>query len=305
MKTVIDALLAWFSVHGRDLPWRNTQDPYAILVSEYMLQQTQVQRVIPYYHAWMKVFPTWRVLADAPTRLVLERWSGLGYNRRALALQSLAQHVAQHGEPTSPEGWQTLKGIGPYTAAAVSAFSRQQAVLPIDTNIRRLLGRLLLGIPFPTPQDDAALHAATASWLAHPRFFDVPQALFDVAATICKKRPACASCPLQAQCSLSTSFLAGNISIPKRSIKKAQESRHNEKPHPDRIYRGRILKLLRTHTRETRRTIGAKTDPDFDPIADTEWISRMIDRLIKDGLVHEEDGFLKFGPSDALTNHAL
>lgn len=305
MKTVIDTLLAWFSVHGRDLPWRNTQDSYAILVSEYMLQQTQVQRVIPYYHAWMKAFPTWQALADAPTRLVLEHWSGLGYNRRALALQNLAQHVAKHGEPTSASAWQTLKGIGPYTAAAVSTFSRQEAVLPIDTNIRRVLGRVLLGVPFATPLDDAAIINTTSSWTAHSSFFDVPQALFDVAATICKKRPTCETCPFQASCPLSREFLAGAISIPKRSVQKAQESRHAEKPHPDRIYRGRILKLLRAHTHETRQTIGPKADPDFDPIADTEWISRMIDRLIKDGLVHEQEGFLRFGPSDALTNPAL
>lgn len=265
-----------------------------------MLQQTQVQRVIPYYHRWLERFPTWQALATASTVDVLHLWSGLGYNRRALALQTIAQQVATHGEPQTAQGWLQLKGIGPYTSAAVATFSRQEAVMPVDTNVRRLLGRALFGIPFPQPEDDARITSATSSWLSSPNFHHIPQALFDVASSICKKRPECEHCPLKQVCQAAPAFLAGTVEIPKRSIKKATESRHNEKPYPDRIYRGRIVKLLREHDDLTQQTIGPKIDPDFDATADQAWLMAMIGRLIKDKLVHEEKGALRFGSAQEL-----
>lgn len=295
-SSYIEPLLSWYQKQGRDLPWRQTTNPYSILVSECMLQQTQVQRVIPYYHRWLERFPTWQALATASPVDVLHLWSGLGYNRRALALQSIARQVVEHGEPQTAQGWLKLKGVGPYTSAAVATFSRQENVMPVDTNVRRLLGRALFGIPFPQLEDDAQITTETSSWLLSANFHHIPQALFDVASSICKKRPECTHCPLKDVCRAAPAFLGGTVEIPKRSIKKANESRHNEKPFPDRIYRGRIIKLLREHMNLTRTTIGPSIDPDFDTSADQAWLEGMIERLRKDRLLHELHDALRLGP---------
>jgi A/G-specific adenine glycosylase len=168
-------LLAWFDAHGRDLPWRRTRDPYAILVSEVMLQQTQVERVIPRYVAWLERWPTVETLAAAPVADVIRAWQGLGYNRRGVNLHRAAQHVAAHGWP---DDLTELPGVGPYTAAAVSSFAFGQPVLPIDTNIRRIQER--------TEHDFSP---------------DAGQALMDLGATVCLARvPRCAVCPLAAGC---------------------------------------------------------------------------------------------------------
>jgi A/G-specific adenine glycosylase len=169
------ALLAWFAEHGRDLPWRRTRDPYAILVSEVMLQQTQVERVLPRYVAWLERWPTVDTLAAAPTAEVIRAWQGLGYNRRGLNLHRAARHVAEHGWPGDLT---ELPGVGPYTAAALASFAFGQPVLPVDTNVRRVQQRT--------------------------RFRFSPaaaQALMDLGATICLARiPRCDSCPLAGLC---------------------------------------------------------------------------------------------------------
>jgi A/G-specific adenine glycosylase len=170
-----ELLLAWYHANWRDLPWRNTRDPYAILVSEVMLQQTQVDRVIPRWHAWLERWPTVESLAASSPGDVIVEWQGLGYNRRAISLHRAAQHVAALGWP---DDLTELPGVGPYTAAAVGNFAFGRDVLPIDTNVRRVQERT--GEPF-----DAAC----------------AQALFDLGATICLARiPRCEECPLAAQC---------------------------------------------------------------------------------------------------------
>jgi A/G-specific adenine glycosylase len=172
---VEQALLAWYGEHARDLPWRRTHDPYAILVSEVMLQQTQVARVVPRYDAWLARWPTVEALADASATDVIRAWQGLGYNRRALSLHRAARHVAAHGWP---EDLTVLPGVGRYTADAVARFAYELDVLPVDTNVRRVLNRT--GERFgPTS--------------AH--------ALMDLGATICLARiPRCAACPLAERC---------------------------------------------------------------------------------------------------------
>jgi A/G-specific adenine glycosylase len=169
------ALLAWFDEHGRDLPWRRTRDPYAILVSEVMLQQTQVERVVPRYHAWLERWPTVEALAAAPPADVIREWQGLGYNRRGLNLHRAARVIAAEGWP---EDLTALHGVGPYTAAAVASFAFGRDVLPVDTNVRRVQGRT--GHRF----------AAAAG-----------QALMDLGATVCLARiPRCGVCPLAETC---------------------------------------------------------------------------------------------------------
>jgi A/G-specific adenine glycosylase len=172
---VEDRLLRWFEEHGRDLPWRQTRDPYCVLVSEVMLQQTQVPRVIPRYLAWLERWPTADALAAAPRGEVIRSWQGLGYNRRAVNLHRAAQIVAAEGWP---QDLTELPGVGAYTAAAVRRFALGEAVLPVDTNIRRVLDRT--GGEFG-PEAAAAL--------------------MDLGATVCLARvPRCAACPLAERC---------------------------------------------------------------------------------------------------------
>ena len=168
-------LLAWYSQTGRDLPWRKTRDPYAILVSEVMLQQTQVERVVPRWLAWLERWPTAEALAAASPAEVIVAWQGLGYNRRAVSLHRAARAVAEHGWP---DDLTELPGVGPYTAAAVGNFAFGRDVLPIDTNVRRIQERT--GESFDG---------------------SCTQALFDLGATICLARiPRCGECPLAAAC---------------------------------------------------------------------------------------------------------
>jgi A/G-specific adenine glycosylase len=168
-------LLDWYQEHGRDLPWRRTHDPYAILVSEVMLQQTQVERVVPRYVAWLERWPTVEALAAAPAAAVIREWQGLGYNRRALSLHRAAQRVAAQGWPNDLT---ELPGVGRYTADAVARFAFDSAVLPVDTNVRRVQERT-----------GASFSAASA------------HALMDLGATVCLARvPRCGICPLAARC---------------------------------------------------------------------------------------------------------
>ncbi len=145
-----EALLAWYGENARDLPWRHTHDPYAILVSEVMLQQTQVVRVVPRYEEWLARWPTVETLAAATPADVIQAWSGLGYNRRAVNLHRCAQAVvARGGFPRQPEELRKLPGIGPYTAAAIACFAFGAQIAAPDTNARRVLERAFPGIDVP------------------------------------------------------------------------------------------------------------------------------------------------------------
>jgi A/G-specific adenine glycosylase len=168
-------LLAWYGRNRRDLPWRDTKDPYAILVSEVMLQQTQVDRVVPRYLRWLERWPTADALARASTADVILEWQGLGYNRRAVNLQRAALVVAERGWP---DDLTELPGVGPYTAAAVGNFAFGRDVLPVDTNVRRVQER-----------SGGVFDSSCA------------QALFDLGATVCLARvPRCGVCPLAVSC---------------------------------------------------------------------------------------------------------
>ena len=169
------ALQAWFVRHGRDLPWRRTRDPYAILVSEVMLQQTQVARVVPRYLAWLERWPTVEVLAAAAPADAIREWQGLGYNRRAINLYRAAKQIAGSGWP---EELTKLPGVGRYTASAIRCFAFGEDVLPVDVNVARVSRRT--GHEFP---------ASTAA------------AVMDLGATVCLARvPRCGICPLAGAC---------------------------------------------------------------------------------------------------------
>ena len=171
------ALLTWYGRQGRDLPWRRTRDPYRVLVSEVMLQQTQVARVVPRYEAWVERWPDASALAAAPVSDVLRAWVGLGYNRRALRLREAAAVVARDGWP---EDLRTLPGVGPYTAAAVGAFAFGRDEVALDTNVRRVLART--GGRLTLPPGGAGTFN---------------NAVMDLGATVCTARRArCEACPL-------------------------------------------------------------------------------------------------------------
>jgi A/G-specific adenine glycosylase len=168
-------LLAWFETNGRDLPWRGTHDPYAILVSEVMAQQTQVERVVPRWQRWLERWPTVDALAQSGAAEVIAEWQGLGYNRRAVNLHRAAQQVAAHGWP---DDLTELPGVGRYTADAVACFAFGREVLPVDVNVRRIQERT-----------GATFTSAGA------------QALMDLGATVCLARiPRCGACPLADAC---------------------------------------------------------------------------------------------------------
>jgi A/G-specific adenine glycosylase len=172
------ALLRWYARAARDLPWRRTRDPWAILVSEVMLQQTQAARVVPYYERFLARFPDPAACAAAPAAEVLRAWSGLGYNRRALALHRTATIVARDGWP---DDLVVLPGVGPYTAAAVASFAFGAAVLAVDVNVRRVQARSEIVVAEPTPE--------------------LNQALMELGATVCTARaPRCSACPLAEGC---------------------------------------------------------------------------------------------------------
>jgi A/G-specific adenine glycosylase len=188
-----DAILAWYAAVRRDLPWRRTADPYAILVSEVMLQQTQVARVVPYYEAWLAAFPSAGALADAPAADVLRLWSGLGYNRRALALQAAGAVVARDGWPRDVAGLLALPGVGPYTAAAVASFAFGVQAAAVDTNVRRVIER----VDRRRRPDARALARRATALLPAGRAPDWNQAMMELGATVCTARaPACEACPV-------------------------------------------------------------------------------------------------------------
>jgi A/G-specific adenine glycosylase len=182
-----EAVLAWYSRNQRDLPWRKTRDPYAILVSEVMLQQTQVARVVPRYLAWLKRWPTVEALAAAAPAEVITAWSGLGYNRRAVLLHRCAGEVAARGGfPREPEELERLPGVGPYTAAAIACFAFDTQIAAPDTNARRVLGRVYGDAEVAPPPGLAY------AW---------NQALFDLGREVCIARtPRCGVCPLAREC---------------------------------------------------------------------------------------------------------
>lgn len=268
-----DAVLDWYEARKRDLPWRRTRDPYLILVSEVMLQQTQVTRVVPYYEAFVARFPTPATLADAPAGDVLRLWSGLGYNRRALALQEAARLVARDGWPADAVGLRALPGIGPYTAAAVAAFAFDEQVAAVDTNVRRVVERVDRRAYRPRPLAERA-----AELLPAGRAADWNQAMMELGATVCSVRaPGCDICPVTPCASRG---LPGDIPRP-AGRRSAARTRFEE---TDRYVRGRIVAALVEGARAGDLVAGGALPDGIDAAR----VARALDGLERDGLVVRE-----------------
>ena len=196
-------LLAWYSKHGRDLPWRRTSNPYHILVSEVMLQQTQVDRVVPKYHEFLERYPSFEELAGAPVRDVKKTWYPLGYNIRPERLHSIAcETVARYGGklPSDAEELLSFKGIGRYTAGAIRSFAFNEDAPILDTNVMRVLHRVFVAKGDPKTQK-AKLWELSEALIPPGKGYDFNQALMDFGATCCSARnPACSRCPMTSFC---------------------------------------------------------------------------------------------------------
>jgi A/G-specific adenine glycosylase len=207
-RRVSTKLRAWFRRRGRDLPWRHTRDPYRVLVSELMLQQTQVARVVGYYARFLERFPTLGHVAEAPLEDVTDAWAGLGYYARARNLHALARRVARDGGPgrlpATPEELRALPGVGAYTAGAVASFAYERRAALVDTNVARVLARVFAPDLDPKrPRDLARLwrvaeavlpRTGAAAWTHN-------QALMELGATVCTaRRRHCAGCPVRGEC---------------------------------------------------------------------------------------------------------
>jgi len=222
-------LLDWYDQEGRDLPWRKTTDPYLITVSEFMLQQTQVPRVIPKFLAWHERFPDWKTLANASRQEVLSYWSGLGYNSRAARLHTLAKLVVDSGFPQSEEELQKLPGIGPYTAGAIRAFAYDEPGNFLDVNVKRILARYYF-----TKKQKPNLKLLEEKLLVLQKRYSprkLANALMDLG-SICSTKPACAECPLFTDC--------------KTRGKRPEETTTKQATfkNSNRWWRGKILKAL-------------------------------------------------------------
>lgn len=284
------ALLAWYATHRRDLPWRRANDPYSILVSEIMLQQTQVDRVVPRYLDFLRRFPDFAALAAAGPGDVIRAWAPLGYNQRAVRLQRMAVRIMrEHGGrmPEDPGLLRNLEGVGEYTAAALLSIAFGKDVGVVDTNVRRVLGRVFWGEAKPAPK---ALAGMAGALVPPGRSRDWNQALMDLGAMVClSRKPACGACPLRRGCDAAPLLASGRL--------RAAEERATYRAAPfkgsSRYYRGRILHRLRALAVGEAvglQDLGAAVKPDY-AIEDLDWLAGLVAGLERDGLarVHSAD----------------
>lgn len=310
LATVHAAVLGWYARQGRDLPWRRTRDPYTILVSEIMLQQTQVERVIPKLAEWIAAFPTFAALAGAPLADVIRVWKGLGYNRRAVRLHAIARTVMERfgGRlPDSPGGLRELEGLGSYTSNAVACFAYGAAVPVVDTNVRRVLGRVFADAIGLDPPAGRRLDQFAEAVLPREHAYEWNQALMDVGATVCTARnPDHDACPLALQC-------AGRTRLPGRAelLRAAEQRPEYDTAAPARVgkntkvrsavtpfeqttryFRGRIVDHLRELAPGETASLddlGRALRPDYGP-EQAPWVAELVEGLRRDGLAATTDG---------------
>jgi A/G-specific adenine glycosylase len=245
-----DRLLAWYRRHGRAaLPWRIARDPYYTLVSEFMLQQTQVDRVAPSFAAFIERFPDVASLARACVADVLRQWKGLGYNSRAVRLKGVADAVATlHGGaiPSDRDALRALPGVGEYTAAAIRAFGFDIDDAPVDTNIRRIMHRLFYGIEYPRATAARELDRRARELVPPGAAHDWNSALMDLGATICTARaPKCLLCPLRGDCAAAPIGAAVLDALRTANAKKRSPKQAMKFEQTARYARGRIVDRLR------------------------------------------------------------
>ncbi|HTY11838.1 MAG TPA: A/G-specific adenine glycosylase [Bacteroidota bacterium] len=275
-------ILSWYKKNRRGLPWRTTRDPYRILLSEIMAQQTQVSRVALFYSSWLKKFPTISHLAKASKADVLRQWSGLGYNSRALRLHALAKQLAATSKgrlPRTVEELCDLPGVGRYTAHAVACFAFGASVPVVDVNIRRIFSRVFWKVRSSTdikPED--TVWSIAQAYLPKKDVAEWNQALMDLGALVCTARnPRCGTCPVTTACK-SSHARAFTKKTP--SVKKPEPS---FKGIPRRIYRGRILKALHEEPLTPRR-LAERVVHQFHP-DDLRWLTELLKTMERETLI--------------------
>jgi A/G-specific adenine glycosylase len=287
---VVATLLEWYAHHGRAFPWRGITDPYKILVSEIMLQQTHVRRVLMKYPRFLRRFPTLRSLARARRRDIVIAWQGMGYNNRAVRLHQLARNiVGKHSGklPADFDALMALPGIGRYTANAILSSAFEQNVPVVDVNVRRVLSRVFwqMSSTVGTRTESEIWNLAT-DLVPEDNAYHWNQALMDVGATVCTaRRPQCACCPLVRLCSSRPIMTRRTHRRPRR------EPSLDGIPH--RIYRGRVVEeLRRLHEGQTTHgTRGIRTDVlgkrIYEKFSDRHvaWLRRILEGLERDGLI--------------------
>ncbi len=248
MNPLEKPIVNWFKKNKRDLPWRNTS-PWGVMVSEYMLQQTPVNRVLPKWHEWMKRWPTPKDLAKATPAEVITAWGRLGYPRRALRLHAAAQIIAEdfnNQVPTETHILQTLPGIGEYTAAAITAFAFEQQSLVMDVNIRRLLTRIIDGNEHPKPAPTVKEKASRLALQPTKNAHIWAAATMELGALVCtSKNPICEKCPVISQCNWRKN------GYPKTDLVRKSQDWHGT----DRKCRGTIVQALRENQSLTENAI--------------------------------------------------
>jgi A/G-specific adenine glycosylase len=275
-------LLAWYAGSRRDLPWRGTRDPYAVLVSELMLQQTQAARVVPAWRAFLDRFPDVQALARAPLADVLTAWRGLGYNRRAVNLQRAARALVEdHGGvvPDDFDALLALPGVGPYTARAVLAFAFDRDVAPVDTNVARVLARAVANGPLPRTEVQRLADQAVPDGLGH----DWNQALMDLGAAVCTARaPRCAQCPVRGACRWRTA--GGQDPAGAGALRPRPQTAF---AGSDRYHRGRLVDALRD------RAVDQGGLPAAADLHDPPRLERIVAAVIADGVAEWAGGHLR------------
>jgi A/G-specific adenine glycosylase len=275
------SLLAWYAVEHRDFPWRRTRDPYAVLVSEVMLQQTQAGRVIDRYERFMQRFPTLEALVAAPPSSVLAEWNGLGYNRRALALRRAAIVVARDGWPRDVARLQDLPGVGPYTARAIASLAFGVPTGVVDTNVRRWLMRRLGASDRPSELQALADGMARAGGDADASA-EFTHATMEFGARVCTARsPRCDACPLARGCPSRGRDVAVRV------------ARQPAFSGSERARRGALVRALSRASGHALRPTDARAAVGGD--LDRRAFDRLLAGLERDGLVHRSGGLLRLG----------
>ena len=287
LRSLHTNIFSWYRKHSRALSWRDTTDPYEILVSEVMLQQTQVSRVQEKLPTFLRKFPTFSALARSSTSDVIRAWQGMGYNSRAVRLRDLARtvHTDYAGKlPETIDELQSLPGIGPYTAHAVSCFAMMKRVPLVDINIRRVFSRF-----FWKMQSHSELRPEREIWETATKVLPQDaylwnQALMDLGATICTSRkPSCGYCPVAGRCA---SRQLGRTNPVSRSVSSGRPEPMYD-GIPQRIWRGKIVQKLRSldGTRSvSMQQLGRSIRKNFHR-SEIPWLSSVVDRLRNDGLV--------------------
>jgi len=295
IRSLHAGVFSWYRKHQRELQWRKTSDPYEILVSEIMLQQTQVSRVQQKLPHFLKLFPTIRTLARSSNAMVVRAWQGMGYNNRALRLRDLARTIMtdHHGEiPSDVDVLQTLPGIGPYTSHAVTCFAFRKRTAVVDVNITRVLSRLLWKMNYVSDRKPEKEIWRVAEQLLPRNAYVWNQALMDLGAVICvARKPLCSYCPVRGECrSNHLRSSARTIPIRNTSHRHPADKKNTEPMYngiPRRIWRGKIIQTLRTVEGGGTITLvrlGTLIKQDFKA-RELPWLTTLLRRLEQERLV--------------------